>query len=36
MSYTKISDKIERVDARTKARGEAKYVIGLGHVGRGA
>ena len=23
MSYTKISDKIERVDARTKARGEA-------------
>ena len=29
MSYTKISDKIERVDARTKARGEAKYVCDL-------
>ena len=29
MSYTKISDKIERVDARTKARGEAMYVCDM-------
>ena len=29
MSYTKISDKIERVDARTKARGEAVYVCDM-------